>query len=235
MNNWAVYRHTSPSGKCYIGISSNVKDRWANNGYNYGRYNSIFKKAIEKYGWNALRHEILLEGRSKSEADYAEKYLIRWYKIHGLSYNITDGGDGKAGVVPSDASRKKASENNIGKHPYNPKAIEASRAAVAKMSEEERKEKFGHYGMQGKEHSEETKKKMSQAAKGRDMSKALAAYIAKKRQNAVPIVVTKDGKFIGEYQLLIDACKDLSLDPANAARSLTKGYRVKGYCLTYKM
>lgn len=98
MKKWVVYRHTSPSGKVYIGITSNIKHRWASNGKNYCTYDSIFKKAIEKYGWDNIQHEILLEGVSKSEAIYAEKYLIRWYKLHNLSYNVTDGGEGTLGI-----------------------------------------------------------------------------------------------------------------------------------------
>ena len=98
MHKWIVYRHTSPSGKTYIGITSNIKQRWASNGRNYCTYNSIFKKAIEKYGWDSIQHDIVLEGVSKSEAIYAEKYLIRWYKLHNLSYNITDGGEGTLGM-----------------------------------------------------------------------------------------------------------------------------------------
>ena len=51
MGNWIVYRHTSPSGKVYIGITSRTtKKRWA---YGYGYKNStMFESAIKKYGWN---------------------------------------------------------------------------------------------------------------------------------------------------------------------------------------
>lgn len=59
----------------------------------------LFYKAIEKYGLDNIEHEILLKDISESEAKYAEKYLIRWYKMHNMSYNITDGGDGLSGVV----------------------------------------------------------------------------------------------------------------------------------------
>ena len=35
-NNFVVYRHTSPSGKCYIGITCQDSEyRWGNNGYKY--------------------------------------------------------------------------------------------------------------------------------------------------------------------------------------------------------
>ena len=47
-NCWTVYCHTTPSGKRYIGITSQkTEDRWRNgNGYK----NTPFGKAIEKYG-----------------------------------------------------------------------------------------------------------------------------------------------------------------------------------------
>ena len=47
---YTVYKHTSPSGKVYIGITSiDVVRRWAN-GKNY--VNCIcFNRAIQKYGW----------------------------------------------------------------------------------------------------------------------------------------------------------------------------------------
>ena len=54
-----LYRHTSPSGKVYIGITRDVNIRWSNKGYRYLTYNSIFGKAILKYGWDNIKHEIL--------------------------------------------------------------------------------------------------------------------------------------------------------------------------------
>lgn len=36
MGNFIVYKHTSPSGKCYVGIISQAPEyRWGNNGYKY--------------------------------------------------------------------------------------------------------------------------------------------------------------------------------------------------------
>ena len=96
---WFVYRHTSPRGKVYIGITSKPRPelRWANGtGYTGHTY---FKRAIEKYGWDNIKHEIVLSGISKEGAIYTERYLIRWYKMHNLSYNITNGGEGHSGEV----------------------------------------------------------------------------------------------------------------------------------------
>lgn len=95
---YLVYQHTSPSGKVYVGITSqSVSKRWQN-GKGYTKNNQpYFNAAINKYGWNNFKHEIILENVAESEAKYTERYLIRWYKLHKISYNITDGGEGMLG------------------------------------------------------------------------------------------------------------------------------------------
>lgn len=88
-----VYRHTSPSGKVYVGITHQKPiERWLTDGSGYKRH-PHFYNAILKYGWDNFKHEILLEDRTESEAKYAERYLIKWYKLHNNCYNVSDGGD----------------------------------------------------------------------------------------------------------------------------------------------
>lgn len=54
---YTVYRHISPNGKAYVGITSkSVKDRWQN-GKGYW-FNKHFTAAINKYGWDSFKHEI---------------------------------------------------------------------------------------------------------------------------------------------------------------------------------
>ena len=123
MNNYCVYKHTSPSGKVYVGITKQKpKYRW-NNGKGYTRTDEqiLFKRAIIKYGWNNFTHVIILNNISELEAKYTERHLIRWYKIHKLSYNITDGGDGALGAGythsgwhHSAESKRKMSESRKG-------------------------------------------------------------------------------------------------------------------------
>jgi len=115
MKTWFVYKHTSPSGKVYIGITckKRVNDRWLNGaGYKKCPY---FSHAIHKYGWNNIKHEIILEGITKSEAVYAEKYLIKWYKLHNICYNLTEGGDGLS-MKMSEETKLKISKSNKGKN-----------------------------------------------------------------------------------------------------------------------
>lgn len=102
---WCVYKHTSPSGKVYIGISSNISIRWSRSGFRYTTYNSIFKRAIEKYGWNNIEHKILFDNLTKEKAVQLEIDLIRHYKNLGISYNITDGGEGTLGRKVSEKTK----------------------------------------------------------------------------------------------------------------------------------
>ena len=116
MNNWTIYRHVSPSGKVYIGITSqDVKKRWR---YGYGYKNClILKEAIVKYGWDNIKHEVLFENLSELKAKSLEIDLIRHYKNLGISYNITDGGDGHLGCswTPSEDTKKLWSKQRLGR------------------------------------------------------------------------------------------------------------------------
>ena len=104
---YTVYRHISPSGKVYVGITKlSLHDRWGTDGCRYKRC-KLFYRAIKKYGWDNFIHDIVLSDVSESEAIYTEKYLIKWYKIHGISYNITDGGESTKGIhMPEDAKER---------------------------------------------------------------------------------------------------------------------------------
>ena len=234
--NWIVYKHTSPSGKVYIGITADIKDRWASQGKNYCTYNSIFRKAIEKYGWDNIQHEILLENVSKSEAIYAEKYLIRWYKAYNISYNITDGGEGTLGRKDSLETIEKRRKSLIGIKRTQEQIERLSTAHKTENAVSSSREniKFAQTSWKGCHHSDETKKRMSENAKGRDMGKAIAASLQAHRTNAVPIIVTKNGVFVGEFEIAADIVKSLSLDKANVSRALRKGIRVNGYSINYK-
>ena len=110
MGGYCVYKHTSPSGKVYIGITKyNPTKRWRN-GKGYHE-NSYFWRAICKYGWDAFTHEIVASLLSREEAAAMEVDLIAKYKSndpeHG--YNITAGGE--VNILPR-SSLEKIREKN---------------------------------------------------------------------------------------------------------------------------
>lgn len=114
---WTVYEHISPSGKKYIGITSNdPKIRWANgNGY---KRNPHFWAAIEKYGWKNIQHRILFVGLQKKYADIFEIELIAIFKTteNQYGYNMLKGGRlGLAKNCYTDELKQKLSKIRKGK------------------------------------------------------------------------------------------------------------------------
>lgn len=93
-NNYVVYMHILPNNKKYIGITCNTKQRWGKNGYGY-RHNTLFYRAIKKYGWENIEHKILYENISIEYAKEKEIELIKLYKTtnNKYGYNISHGGD----------------------------------------------------------------------------------------------------------------------------------------------
>lgn len=111
MGLFCVYKHTSPNGKVYIGITSRKPEyRWRH-GKGYSQ-NSYFENAINSYGWENFKHEILFENLTKQEACEKEKQLILQYSSNNriFGYNLSTGGENSAeGSKWSDETRRKMS------------------------------------------------------------------------------------------------------------------------------
>ncbi len=99
---YSVYRHISPNGKSYIGITKQNPKRRFQNGFGY-KTQIAFCRAIEKYGWENFQHEILETNLTEKEACEKEAYYIeKVYKsIVPNGYNTREGGiTGKITVMP---------------------------------------------------------------------------------------------------------------------------------------
>ena len=104
---YTVYRHINPvNGRVYVGITKlPLSFRW-NKGNGYKRC-KLFYRAIQKYGWDNLQHCVVCSNLDKKTACKLEQHLIKYYKLKGLSYNITDGGEGTVGfIMPQEAKEK---------------------------------------------------------------------------------------------------------------------------------
>ena len=119
-NNYCVYKHTFPNGKVYIGITSQAPNRRWRNGTGYcikdkGKYRQeMVAKAVIKYGWDNILHEIIFDGLSKEEAEQKEIDLIAKHKSDNkkYGYNIEHGGNANK---TSEETKRKISEANKGK------------------------------------------------------------------------------------------------------------------------
>ena len=88
LDNWCLYMHTFPDEKKYIGISMSPFTRWKNDGSGYKDQPKMWE-AIQKYGWENVKHEIILENLNEKTAKQIEKALILQYQttIPALGYN----------------------------------------------------------------------------------------------------------------------------------------------------
>lgn len=105
-----IYKLTSPSNKSYIGKTvQSFSERMR--GHRKKNSNcTALKNAINKYGWDQMKREIVEENIPEDQLNDREKYWIKTYNTitpHG--YNLTDGGDG--GLL-SDITRDRIEESN---------------------------------------------------------------------------------------------------------------------------
>lgn len=90
-----LYKHIFPNNKVYIGITcQKPKERWRN-GLGY-RSQSLMWKAIQKYGWENIQHEILYTTIDKNIIEQKEReYITEIYHSNNadLGYNVELGGN----------------------------------------------------------------------------------------------------------------------------------------------
>ena len=187
---FTVYKHTSPSGKVYIGITClTPKKRWQN-GRGY-RNNPHFQAAIEKYGWESFKHEILAAGLTKEAAEEMEVKLIAQYSSSDqrFGYNIERGGS-----LPGRASEE--TRRKIG---------EANRCRI--WSEDSRR-KIGA-ASKGRKPTLETRLKMSQAHRGATHGEEAKNKIRAAKQKKVVCIET--GRC---YTSISEAAEDLGCSPS---------------------
>ena len=94
---YVVYMHTNMiNNKIYIGITCQKPEhRWHQDGGGY-KGNTHFWRAIQKYGWENFRHEIIFTGLTKEQACEMEIKLIKEKQANNAEYgyNIGRGGEG---------------------------------------------------------------------------------------------------------------------------------------------
>lgn len=216
---YIVYKHINKiNGKVYIGQTAlNVERRWRNGkGYKTG----VFKKAIEKYGWNNFEHIIVRDKLSKEEANLLEVSLIRKYKELGICYNITDGGEGAYGYKHTEESKKKISNRSKGKKiPEYIKILVSERFKGVALTEEH-KLKIS-IALRGKSKSEEAKLKMKLNHSYHDLVEVIKC--------------DKNGNIICTYPSIAEASRDTSILQTHISRC-ARGKRPSagGYKWKYK-
>lgn len=161
LTNWCVYMHENRvNGKKYIGITSQKPTRRWQNGRHYENC-AVFFRAIQKYGWDGFRHEILYTDLTQAEAERLEVDLIEKYGTRDpeKGYNLAVGGSARAGWHHTEDAKKK-----IGARTRGRPMTEEHRSKIA---DAQRGEKNHAYG---KPLSEEHRRKVSASLHGHAVS-----------------------------------------------------------------
>ena len=136
-NNYTVYMHICPNNKKYIGITKlKPQERWKNGyGYNDNRH---FKNAINKYGWDNIKHKVLYKNLSKQEAEQKEIELIKHYKSNNNNYGYNVDNGGKHIGSRSENTKNKISKNNA-KYWLNKKRSDETKEKISKAHKGKKK------------------------------------------------------------------------------------------------
>lgn len=194
MNNYCVYRHTSPSGKVYIGITCQEPERRWRGGWGYANQRYL-STAIKKYGWDNFKHEVLFSGLTKEEASHKEVELIALHKSNqrGFGYNIDGGGINK---IVSKETIQRLSDANKGKklsEEHKRKIGEASKGrpgpTKGKRLSEYHRQQISK-GMIGRVVTEETRKKLRESNVGKTRSAEARAKMSESHKGLKPSAET---------------------------------------------
>lgn len=199
-----IYKLTSPSGKHYIGQTTNLKDR-KRCLYNPNKYYSGHKldNAIKKYGIENFKYEIIIQIIDSDKIKLREKlneleiFYIEKYNSYKEGYNMTLGGSGSTGCFQTEESRKIISEkakcrkdSMLGRH-----LTEEQRKKVSDFAKTRTGNKNPFFG---KSHSDEAKRKIGMA-------------------NSIPIIqLDLDGNILNEFYSAKEAARFLGKPKADS-------------------
>ena len=194
---WTVYKHTTPSNKVYIGITSREPTvRWAN-GLGY-QANPYFWNAICKYGWENIKHEILYTNLTESEANAIERQLIAEYdstnRLKG--YNRALGGN--TAPLHSEDTKLKIGLSSLGRTPWNKGLTGELSHSYGRTLSEETKLKIGETS-KGRTHGLESREKNRQKHLGRHYRTDEGKKRQSQRQSKPVSQYTMDGEYIATY------------------------------------
>lgn len=221
MPDYSVYKHIFPNGKIYIGMTcqSNLNRRW-DSGRGY-KTQSLMARAIEKYGWENVRHEIIANGLTKAQAEATEMAMIAENKTNNpqFGYNIENGGNCTG--THSEATKQKIGEAQRGEknHMYGKKSPLKGKKMDAEAIE---KNRLAHLGQtpwnKGKPMDAEQKAKLRKPKSKEHKMKLSEA-------KSVPVVCVETGE---RFKSGMEASTQMKINRGSISRatrnnSLTAG------------
>ena len=220
--NSGIYKITNKiDNKCYIGQSVNLKSRIKSHKSmlkHNNEDNPLLRKATKKYGYENFEIEILKYCKEE-ELDFYEQYYINYYKSHKKEngYNIELGGNQNKHLSKEQIEKMRKTKKGklMGKENpfYGRKHTEESKKKISEA-------KKGNKGCLGRFMSEETRKKIGEANKW-NKTKIVSCY-------------TLDNVFLKTYPSVAEAARQLNVKSSSLIAQCSRGKRKSAYGYKWK-
>jgi group I intron endonuclease len=138
--NGVIYKYVFENGKCYVGQTNNLVRRinYYRNHYKTNPY--PFLRALNKYGFDETKFEIIATANTRSDLNILEIELIKSYDSTNKEkgYNLSTGGGGLSGLKHTKKYKDKMSKMYMGEsNPFFGKSH--TKESLVKMSEAAKK------------------------------------------------------------------------------------------------
>ena len=217
---YTVYQHKNKiNGKIYIGITSQKPEDRWGSQGCNYKSSPHFYSAIQKYGWNNFEHNILFTGLTKEQACLKEQELIKEYDLMNREFGYNSTSGGDIFVM-NEETKQKISQAMMG-----------NQNALGHPCSEEKKKKIRD-AQKGRKFTEEHKQKLSEAAKNRHVPCSEdKKQTLKEKSHKKPVYCEELDKIFESVQ---ECGRQLGIPATNISKLCNgRGKTLKGYHLRY--
>ena len=217
---YTVYQHKNKiNGKIYIGITSQKPEDRWGSQGCNYKSSLHFYSAIQKYGWNNFEHNILFTGLTKEQACLKEQELIKEYDLMNREFGYNSTSGGDIFVM-NEETKQKISQAMMG-----------NQNALGHPCSEEKKKKIRD-AQKGRKFTEEHKQKLSEAAKNRHVPCSEdKKQTLKEKSHKKPVYCEELDKVFESVQ---ECGRQLGIPATNISKLCNgRGKTLKGYHLRY--
>ena len=217
---YTVYQHKNKiNGKIYIGITSQKPEDRWGSQGCNYKSSPHFYSAIQKYGWNSFEHNILFTGLTKEQACLKEQELIKEYDLMNREFGYNSTSGGDIFVMNKETKQKIS------------QAMMGNQNALGYPCSEEKKKKIRD-AQKGRKFTEEHKQKLSEAAKNRHVP------CSEKKKQTLKEKSHKKPVYCEELNTVFESVQECGRQLGIPATNISKlcngrGKTLKGYHLRY--
>ena len=217
---YTVYQHKNKiNGKIYIGITSQKPEQRWGSQGCNYKSSPHFYSAIQKYGWDNFEHNILFTDLTKEQACLKEQELIKEYNSMNREFGYNSTSGGDIFTM-NEETKQKISQAMIG-----------NQNGLGHPCSEEKKKKISN-AQKGRKFTEEHKQKLSEAAKNRHVPcSEEKKQILKEKSHKKSVYCEELDKIFESVQ---ECSRQLGIPATNISKLCNgRGKTLKGYHLRY--